>query len=349
MESGSPLVERFISDMERLARGSQLKWRETPSDKGFDGTITWLTSDTELSFDVELKSRDVTSRDDIRRIIGSKPDGSFVLLASFISPSAGDELRRAGWSYWDETGNLFVQSRKPFVWVERLGAARNPNPVPPSGPRLRSLKGQAASVVIVKLLTEGQAPSGRDLSRQTGVGVATVSRVLELLREEQLLEETSGGPVVIRDATVLAAQWAQDYSFTKTFKSRRYFSLLGDEIARERLKSAPFDYALTGVESANNYLGTTGRIGTLPGSESWIYVSDLDAAERELQLMSDPKGNIVIGECDFLPQEREGVRVVNDLRFARPWRTVGDLLSTRGRTASIGSDLAETLDRERPR
>ena len=222
-------------------------------------------------------------------------------------------------------------------------------PYPAAKGFLRSLKGQAASVVIVKLLTERQAPSVRELSRQTEVGVATVSRVLELLRDEDLLKETNGGPVVIKDATALAARWAQDYSFTKTFKSRRYFSLLGETIARERLKTAPFDYALTGIESANNYLGETGRVGTLPVSESWIYVSDLDAAEREMQLMSDAKGNIVVAECDFLRQEREGVRIVDGLRFARPWRTVGDLLSTRGRTASIGSDLAETLDRERRR
>ncbi|WP_152631257.1 hypothetical protein [Agreia bicolorata] len=342
------LVQPFISDLEKLNPGSRVEWRDGQQDTEFDGRLMWKVSSAELSLDVEIKSRSVTSREDVRRIVGGRLGENAILLAAFISPAACDELRLAGWSYWDGTGNLLIRSSEPFVWVERSGMTRNPNPDKPEGRRLlRSLKGQAASVVVVRLLTEGRAASARELSRQTGVGVATVSRVLELLRGEQLLEETNGGPVVVRDASTLAARWTQDYSFTNTFKARRYFSLLGEEIARERLHMADFDYALTGVEAANDYLGSAGRIGALPPSETWIYVSDGAAAERTMQLMADPRGSIVIAECGFLSQEREGVRVAGNLRFARPWRTAGDLLSARGRTASVGLELAETLDRER--
>lgn len=348
-ESGSGLSKRLIAELETVSPASRINWVVPHADLSFDGQLEWDLPGARLLLNVEIKARSLVSRDDVRRIVGPSAEGNPLVAASFISPAARDELRRWGWSYWDETGNVLIQNRDPFVWVERSGLSRNPNPGETGTNRkLLSLKGQAASVVIVKLLTEGRAPSVRELSRQTEVGVATVSRVLELLRDEDLLKETNGGPVVINDATTLATRWAQDYSFMKTFRSRRYFSLLGEEVAREKLRTATFEYALTGVEAANDFLGSEGRFGALPVSDTWIYTSDRDAAERALQLVADPRGNFLIGECGFLGQE-QGRRSGKDFVFAQPWRTVGDLLSTRGRTASVGMDLAESLERARVR
>ncbi|WP_125612618.1 hypothetical protein [Specibacter cremeus] len=346
-EYGTTLLGGFASALSQVGGATEQRLHmSTTRDTDFDAQLTWVLPGDALRLDVEIKQASLTSRNEVRRVVERTKSGTPVLLAAFLSPAARDELRQAGWSYWDETGNMLIQNRDPFVWVERTGASRNPSPDSTEGPRrLRSLKGQAASVVLVKLLTEGRAATVRELSRETGVGVATVSRVIELLRDEEFLNDTARGPIVVSDIKRLARRWAQDYSFTKTFKARRYFSLLGEEITLERLRTGELPYAVTGVQAANQYLGAQGRIASLPSRGAWIYTPDREAAERALKLAADPKGSILVGECDFL--EQEGIRVLNGLRVVWPWRTVGDLLSTQGRTAAVGEELADALERER--
>lgn len=339
--SGTRADTHFLAALKEILPDGRPVWEDGGGGSGLDGRVDWMIPGGRVVLDLEIKRQSVLSRDEVRRIVSRAPSGSPALLASYISPAARDELRRTGWSYWDGTGNLLIQNRDPLVWIERLGATRNPSPDMDDGPRrLRSLKGHAASVVIVHLLTQRRAPSMRELSRRTAVGVATVSRVVDLLREEELLEGASGGSIVVSDVLRLAERWSMDYSF----KSRRYFLLLGERVALERLRSGEVPYALTGIQAANQYLGTRSMAASLPSNETWIHVSDREAAERMLQLVPDPRGSILVSECGFLNQEE--CRVVGGERYVWPWRTVGDLLSTRGRGASVGRDLAEALGKE---
>ena len=89
-------------------------------------------------------------------------------------------------------------------------------------------------------------------------------------------------------------------------------------------------------------VGRSGRVAGLPGSELWLYVSDLSRAERIADLAPDPReGQILVAECGFL--EREPIRSVDGVRYVLPWRAAGDLLSTSGRQAGVGDELARDL------
>ena len=281
------------------------------------------------------------------RALPSAPSGSMpVIVAPFLSPPVRDELARAGWSYWDATGNMRISSADPAVWIDRVGASRDPEPRDDSEPqRLRSLKGKAASQVIFWLLRESKAASVRELSRETGAGLATASRVVDLLREEGLLKDTDGGPIVVADRLELARRWARDYGFETTFKPARYFSLLGEEIAVDRVQGSGLNYALTGARAAAIELAEVGRVAPLPASGIWLYTDDVTGVERAMDLAPDRRGNILVARCGFLTAD-EGYSTISGSRprrIARPWRIVGDLLGAGGRLAAVGEELAHEV------
>lgn len=307
--------------------------------------IDWVFPAGELVLQAEVSRTSVTDRTEARRLPTPDPGRHPVLIAPFLSPAVRDDLARSGWSYWDATGNVLIQSEDPFVWIDRAGANRNPSPERLAGPqRLRSLKGRAVSMVLVRLLANGRAPSVRELARLAEVGVATVSRVVELLREEDLLADTKGGPIVVSDRSRLARRWAEDYSFAGTYKAKRYYSVLGEAVALQRLRDGVLPYAITGVRAASEFLGEQGRLSSLPSSQLWLYTPDRQAAEHALDLTPDPRGSIVVGQADFVSAER-GYRASSGLRYADSWRIVGDLLSTSGRTAAVGEELLDELIR----
>ncbi len=149
---------------------------------GIDAQIDWLIFGQQLALDVEVTLLPQQSREAVRKIIQANPparNARPLLAAPFMSPAAREELEEAGWCYWDATGNLLIQSERPAVWVRELGDQREPGPnTKARREKLRSLKGPAASELIVYLLIQGRAASVRELSRATGVSVATTSRVV---------------------------------------------------------------------------------------------------------------------------------------------------------------------------
>ena len=268
-----------------------------------------------------------------------------MLVAPFLSRRVRDELERAGWSYWDATGNMLLAVRDPLIMVRRAGATKDPNPSPAQAPtRLRSLKGPAASEVMVALLANGgRATTIRDFARAHALPVSTVSRVITLLREENWLEPTGGGPIIVTDRLALARRWAEDYSFTDSFTTRRYFSILGPHRAAQRLRESDLDYAVTGVQAAQAWLAGRHTAPLVPDTDLWLYTTDVEAVERVADLA--PAGRdatILVAHASFLTREHtwqqdDGTRTVT------PWRTVGDLLSRQGRQAAVGEALAEAL------
>lgn len=292
-----------------------------------------------LTLAVDVKLVPPRSRVDVRRLRDAVPGKVNVLLAPFLSPPVRDELTQAGWSYWDAAGNMRIRSSEPAVWIDRVGAARNPDPSNDAGAqRLRSLKGKAASEVVVSLLGAGTAASVREVARETGTGVGTASRVIDLLRSEELLTVTATA-VEVPDRVALARRWAQDYGFETTFKPTRYLSLLGEEIAVDRLQRSDLRYATTGSRAAAVEFERSGRVSPLPATGVWLYTDDVQSVERAMDLAPDRRGSILVARCDFLDKKREGAQDTRP-KIARSWRIVGDLLAAGGRLAAVGEELA---------
>jgi len=342
------LLDRFIQALRTLVPLGTLNrlQYERSRDVAWDASIRWDVGSSSVLLAVEVK---VVASKLEPGLLPQRPEGAIpVLVAPFIPKRVQRALEGAGWSYWDATGNVLLLSTAPFIAVRLQGADKDPEPAPQESTRLRSLKGRATSEVMVCLLQNGgRTGSLRDFAREYGLPLGTVSRVVSLLREENFLEPTGGGPIVLTDRLEVARRWAEDYSFSKTFHARRYFSLNGPELALQRIIDSGVDYAVTGVRAAQSWLNSTSRVAGLPARETWVYVSDLPAVERAADLAVDARdGQIVVAEAKFLG--REFIRPDSGVRYAAPWRTVGDLLSSGGRLANVGENLAEDLIRQWP-
>ena len=340
------LIDRFMAALRELGpRDSlnEISLAHRARDDRTDGALRWRIAGQSLSLMLEVKVSPIVAAPPPLSAVGLSRNELVVVLAPFIARAAKAELERLGVSYWDPTGNLLLQSRDPFVWIKQEGSSKNPSPeVHPT--TLQSLKGRSASEVIVKLLSVGRAATVRDLARDSGVGLGTASRVISLLRHEEFLEPTGGGPIVVNDPLGLARRWAEDYSFEKTFKATRYFSILGSNMALERIRESNANYALTGLAAQSLWYQADERVAPLPSSDLWLYTDDIGRIEKVADLAPDAaNGTIMVAHADFFGPGRENYRPVGNTRTAWPWRVVGDLLSLSGRYAAAGSDFAEEL------
>ena len=340
------LIDRFVSALRELGPRESLNeitLTKAETRDSADATVRWRVAGESFSLALDVKVSPIgplsSPAKGARGVKGQVP----VVLSPFISRAAQTQLENQGLSYWDPTGNLLLQSRNPFMWIKQGGSAKNPNP-DVKATALQSLKGRSASEVMVRLLSDGRAATVRDLARESGVGLGTASRVISLLRKEDFLEPTGGGPIVVTDPVRLAQRWAEDYSFTKTFNAKRYFSILGSSVALERIRESNVNYAITGLAAQSLWYEEDARIAPLPTSDLWLYTDDVARIEKVADLVPDnANGTIMVAQTEFLAPGCENYRPIGKTRTAWPWRVVGDLLSLSGRYAAAGSDFAEEL------
>jgi hypothetical protein len=340
------LIDRFMSALRELGpRGTlnEVSLPESTDDKATGAIVRWRVAGESFTLALSVTVSPIGSLPPAAQRGRAASDHIDVVLAPFVSRAAQNELQTQGRSYWDATGNLLLQSKAPFMWIKQDGSARDPNPATKST-TLQSLKGRSASEVVVRLLANGRAATVRDLARESGVAVGTVSRVVSLLRNENFLESNGGGPIVVTDPLRLAQRWAEDYSFEKTFKAKRYFSILGSQAALDRIQNSTANYAITGLAAQSLWYDENARIAPLPATELWLYTDDLERIVRVADLVPDSaNGTIVVAQTAFFTPGREGYRATGATRTARPWRVVGDLLSRSGRYAAAGEDFAKEL------
>ena len=317
-------------------------WRAGAGEPGAAAVVPWTVDGARISLALTVLVEPPT-RAPAPPPASRRGGETRVIVSTYLSPSVQAALDQEGWSYWDSTGNMSLLIREPLITVRREGARRNPEPSSESR-ALGSLKGRAASQVLVHLLTSGGGTTVRDISRQLKVGLGTVSRVVSLLRDENLFEPTGGGPIVLDDRIAVAHRWAEDYNFAKTFKARRYYSRLGDQSAVDRITRSGVNYAFTGLRVSSAWFAANDRTSPLPADDAWVYTDDAAALIKEADLAPDARrGSIWVAETDVFLPGREGTSGITAERQVVPWRAVGDLLSTPGRHAAAGDELARML------
>ncbi len=101
----------------------------------------------------------------------------------------------------------------------------------------------------------------------------------------------------------------------------------------------------SGGRAASTDFAQSGRVAPLPATGVWLYSDDVKGVERAMDLAPDRRGSILIADCEFLSDAREGVQDT-DPPIARSWRIIGDLLAAGGRMTALGEDLAVLRARE---
>jgi len=313
------------------------RWLE--SNPTFDALMPWTVGDSglELAIRIALTADTPLARAEDPHL---SPTRIPVVIAPYLSPTKRQQATELGWSYWDATGNMQIRHSEPLVFIEREGAARNPNAS--SKPRgLSSLKGRGAARVVEYLLSYPNRGAARDVARETGVGVGTASRVISLLRYENFLAETGGAGVRIDDHEALAHRLVQDYSFVRSNRAKRYYSNLGREGALMALQRNGVRHAVTGLRAAADVYAMWQRPMALPSADLWLYVTDVNEAERVASLVPDARGgDILVAETPWL---ESGNYYASNPPRAYPWRVAFDLMSQPGRHAAVGADMLKEL------
>lgn len=257
-----------------------------------------------------------------------------VVASSYLSPRSREMLEGLGVGYMDITGNVRIEVSEPGLFVSMSGADRDPWP---QDDGLRSLRGRGAARAV-RAIVDSAPPFGvRELAASADVSAATLSRVLELLEREGIIERSRRGPVSGVDWQAALQRWAEDYDQTAsntaaTYLEPRGLPALEDSLARTRLRCAA-----TGAFAAQRFDPIA------PARTAALYVEDADEAANRLGLReADAGANVVLLEpFDPVVFDRNVTR--DGLRCVAPSQLAVDLLTGPGREPPQGEELLQWM------
>lgn len=253
-----------------------------------------------------------------------------VVAAPYLSPTLRAALASRGVSYADTTGNLRIVSDSPGLFLERVGASKDPWP---SDDSLRSLRGRGAGRAV-RALVDFRTPYGvRDLAERAQVPLGTLSRVLDLLDREGLLTRVPNSPITSLDWDGAIRRWAQDYDFARSNQVATYLEPRGLDALASKLADLKSPYAVTGAFAAQRFAPIA------PARQVAVYVDDIERAADRLRLRpADTGANVVLAE-PYDPVVFDRTTVSDDLRVVAVSQLVVDLLTGPGREPSEGNEL----------
>jgi hypothetical protein len=182
----------------------------------------------------------------IRSIAGYIP---ILVVAPWISPRARELLASEDINYVDLTGNALVKLENPPLYIRAAGAPRNPQPTPRGHARVRGPK----AARLIRLLVDVCPPYGvSEIAAATGLAQGYVSRLLDALDRDALVERSRRGRVEDADFAGLLRRWAESYDVLKANDAFTYLTPRGARDTLSRLADLPtsMSVAVTGSFAA---------------------------------------------------------------------------------------------------
>lgn len=265
-----------------------------------------------------------------RRQMGNQP---ILLVARYIGPRVRELLVEENVSYLDLTGNTRVCLDDPGIFIETQGASQDPRPTKPRA----AIRGAKAGAVVRVLVDAAPPYTGVEIARAANVNEGYLSRILDTLVDEGLIDRERPGPVSRVDWPALLRRRAQALDLFRPTQTHRYVAREGPYGLLDRLRSrSPSDR----------------RLPTVTGSFAAARLAPV-AAPTLLALYTTSPGELA-SELDLLPAETGAdtvfIRPDNDVVFARgqqdggiawaaPSQVAIDCLAGTGRMPSEGEAL----------
>ena len=252
------------------------------------------------------------------------------LMTRYLSPRSREVLKDRGVSYVDVTGNVRLISDSPGLFIELQGA--NKDPWPDDTP-LRSLRGRGAGRAV-RALIDSRPPFGvRELGVKANVPAATLSRVIDLLERDALLERDDDGGVLNVDWMGAIRRWSSDYELRKSNVVETFLEPRGIDSLLNKLVDAKVRYAITSSLAAKWFAPVA------PTRIATIYVENSGMFANELGLRrADSGSNVALAEpYDKVVFER--TMSFNELIVASPSQIAVDLMKGSGREPTEGEEL----------
>ena len=251
-----------------------------------------------------------------------------LLIAPRVSPRTQRYLREREINFFDLTGNAFWRLDSPGLFI-CLTADSDASKAQPFV-RRRKLGGKKAGRLLRHICDTKPPYSVSELASTLTIDPGNVSRYLDLLHNERLVERKARGVVTHVDWEGVLRRWSEDY---KRPAEHRFHDPRGAEHFLKSLKSAKSRYVLSGVVAAGSYAPHT------VANSALCYCEDVGAFGAAFGLQrSDRNSNVTLAapfdEIVYARTQTRDGRVV-----AAPTQVVIDLLIGRGRELSQAEEL----------
>jgi len=304
------------------------------------GTYVTLAVEAKQSFDpraVEQLSGGLS------RVIRSLASNIPILAVSpWMSSRSQELLAKDGINFIDLTGNALLKLENPALYISAVGAARNPQPMPRGQARVRGPK----AARLIRLLIDVSPPYGvSEIAAVTGLTQGYVSRLLDALDQDALVERTHRGRVQDVDMPGLLRRWAESYDVLKSNDASTFLAPGGANDALSRLAELPdpLSRAVTGSFAAV-------RLAPVAAPALLIaYCNEIEALAKTLGLLPADEGANVVLLRAFDPVVWERGTEEAGLRYVAPSQAAVDCLTGTGRMPAEGEALIAWMAENEPR
>jgi DNA-binding transcriptional ArsR family regulator len=340
------LIEAAISWLRDRVPASwtvDLSSREVGTGEGrADATIELRSPNLYATFAVEAR-RSLGPRE-VDRLFGSvgrtlralSPNIPVLVVAPWLSARTRELLAAEGVNYIDLTGNALVRLDNPALFIRTEGAARDPSPTPRGKARVRGPKAGR----LIRTLIDVRPPYGvRELAEATGLAPGYVSRLLDALDDDALIERSKRGRVQSADIAGLPRRWAENYDVFSSNDAATFLAPRGGAQALSALGERPKadETAVTGSFAAVR-LAPVAAPALLA-----VYCNNINALAGGLDLIPTDEGANVVLLRPFdsvvwsRTEEQEGIR------YVAPSQAAIDCLTGNGRMPAEGEALLDWL------
>jgi hypothetical protein len=296
-----------------------------------DHVVTRLAVETRSSLEPREAERLLPGiAQTLRSLAGHIP---LLVIAPWLSSRTRELLAAKAINYIDLTGNALISLTNPAIYISSSGAARNPQPAP----RGRVLVRGPRAARLIRLLADVRPPYGvRDIALATQLTPGYVSRLLDSLDREALLERTRRGAVESVDVPGLLRRWADTYDVLETNRATSFLAPNGTGEALERLATP------TPAEGRRLITGSFAAVRLAPIAAPallLLYCDDPTSVAHELGLLPADEGANVVLLAPFDPIVWERSTSDSSLRYAAESQVAVDCLTGTGRMPAEGKAM----------
>jgi hypothetical protein len=267
----------------------------------------------------------------LRTIAGNTP---LLVVAPWLSQRTQELLTKEGINYIDLTGNARINLEYPGLFLQTTGATRDPSPLPRP---LANVRGPKAARLL-RFLVDVTPPYGvRDIAKTTALNPGYVSKLLEALDAEALVDRSQRGRVDRVNIKSLLRRWADSYDVFTTNDASRFVAPRGATSIVEQLAQTPNRLAITGSFAA---------VKLAPVAAPALLVAYCDSPEiagNDLQLLPADEGANVVLLRPYDDVVWQRITWTDGVRYVAPSQIAVDCLTGNGRMPSEGEALLDWM------
>lgn len=299
--------------------------------RGPNGTFSTMVVDVKRSFGPRDVNGLFTGIGRTLQALGGNP---ILVVAPWLSQRSQELLAAESLNYLDLTGNALIRLEYPTVYIETRGATKNPSPPVQSKARVQGPKAGR----LIRTLVDVRPPYGvRDLAASASLSVSYVSRLLDALADEALVERTKRGQVQSADVAGLLRRWAETYDVFRSKGARRYLAPSGASSALKRLATPGLEALVTGSFAAVRIAAVSAP--TLLS----IYSLTPGTVIETLGLIPADQGANIALLTPFDPVVWERTSTEDGITYVAPSQAAVDCLTGNGRMPAEGDAVVRWM------